>query len=72
MTWGDRASDRYTVELVERKPSLGRWLRAIMDAVSGSNPDTSARFDFRITDNQSGAVLMEETYGGEPHKKRFA
>lgn len=64
MTWGDRAADRYSVEIVEEKPSAGRWLGAIIDAVSGSNPDTSARFEFRIKDSQTGTVLLAETYGG--------
>jgi hypothetical protein len=64
MTWGDRASDRYSAEVVEKKPSVGRWLGAIMDAVSGSTPDTTAEFEFRIKDKRTGAILSAEPYGG--------
>ena len=64
MTWGDRASDRYSVEVVEKKPSAGRWLGAIMDVVSGSMPDTTAEFEFRIKDKRTGAILSSEPYGG--------
>ena len=63
MAWGDRASARYSVELVEKKPSAGRWLMATMDVLTGSAPDTSAEFEFSIKDQQSGAVLVQETFG---------
>lgn len=60
MPWGDRASARYSVELIEKKPSLGRWLVAIMDVTSGSTPDATAVFDLIITDTKTGSIVLRE------------
>jgi hypothetical protein len=66
MALGDRASTRYTGELVGKKPSVGRWIMATMDAITGSTPDTTEQFDLLIKDKQSGAIVFRETVAAGP------
>lgn len=62
MSWGDRASDRYSVELIEKKASTGRWLGAILKVVvMNENPNADVEFEFLIKDKQSGNVVHRET-----------
>lgn len=61
MVWGDRASARFSAELVAKKPSLGRWIMATMDTLTGSTPDTSEEFELLIKDVRDGAIIFRET-----------
>lgn len=63
MKWGERASDRYPVELIEKKPSAGRWFMAIMDVVTGSTPSTDMEFEFHIVDLETKAIVYQENFG---------
>ena len=61
MTWGDRASDRYSVELVEKKASTGRWLGAILKVVVlNENPNADVEFEFLVKDVRTGKVLYRK------------
>ena len=61
MTWGDRASDRYSVELVEKKASAGRWVGAILKVVlMNENPNADVEFEFLIKDERIGKVVHRQ------------
>lgn len=61
MIWGDRASARFSAELIEEKASLGRWLGAILKVVLvQETPNTDVIFELVIKDERTGAVVYRE------------
>ena len=65
MTWGERASERFSAELVG-KEKRGRLIFNILDMVTGgTNPDVTPRYELLFKDKQTSEIVLRETYEGD-------